>query len=625
MARFSVVVNKFDAGLDTKGSPLNSPLNKSPDLQNVEFDEFGSVRTRSGREPFTDGGISSSRVDMLHSFVKDTGASELMVVAGTTMYRFSGNTAVAVASAISLFTTGTKVQAVKFQNKMWISNGDSPPYKWNGAELTRWGVPVASALTASDGSDGTLTGDYKYVVIGVNSSFVQGDYGSESTDVNVTSKEIDLSEIPVFAASAGVNSKQICRNTALVSGLFYVVTEISNAQTSYTDNHSDGELLTLAPLDEGVPPYFTTMASHQGRVFGASSTSSAPSYLWYSDIITPEVFPSENFLRIGEGDGSYITGIAILSNSLIVSKNDGSGEGSIWFVYTPDSNPINWTVIKLDTESGGQSANVMVKFNNFLAYINKNGVYDLAEFAVGDIKSDALSFNIEPDVFRFSKDFLFNAYAVAWKNKVWFSIPYTAENLPTQEQNNRIYQYDYIRGRSGEERSLGAWSRFTDVPVSCFAIHGGEMYGGSSEDTGVVWKLDTGRDDDGDAIHSYFTTMAMSGLKEHKYHTKNWRFVYVTVGALGKWDMDVEILKDQALFGDVSQVDLDPDSIKYGEAILDEDFWGGGLIKKRIKVVFSNTVAKSIQLKFSTNTAGQYFELNEIEVFYNLRGKRGGD
>lgn len=625
MARYSVVISRFDGGYNSKVSPLIAPLNESPDLQNVVFDDLGAVETRLGRELFTSAGIASAQIDMLHSFIKDNGTEELMTVCNTTMYRLSGNTAIAVASATSLFTIDVRIQALNYQNQMWMSNGGINPYKWNGTEFTQWGIPTPSAPTAATTSDGTLTGSFKYVILGVNSNLVQGDYGSESAEISATSDNITISDIPVFPISAGVNNKQICRNTANASGVYLVVTEISNAQTSYVDNADDSELLTEAPLDQGYPSNFSTILSHQGRVFGASSSSSNPTYLWYSILNTPEAFPSENFLRIGDGDGYPIVGLALLSNSIIVAKNDGQGNGSTWLIYMPDTNPINWTVTKLDTESGGQSANVMAKFNNFLAYLNRFGVFDISEFAVGDIRGDPLSFNIEPDIFALSQNFLNVASAITWKNKVWFSVPYGDTGGSPTEKNNRIYQYDFIRGRSGTARELGAWSKFTDINISILAIHSGELYGGSSADDGILYKLDTGRNDAGDAIDSYFKTMAISGLDEHKNHTKVWRFAYFTFEAVGEWFINVEILTDFDLVGNISQADMDPGGIEYGVAILDTDFWGSGLIKKRIKISFDNAVSKSIQFKISTNTADEYFKLNEIEVFYNLRGLRTGD
>jgi hypothetical protein len=619
--RFSVLINKMDGGLNTKVSPLIAPLNESPDCQNVVFDDLGAVQTREGRELAVETSIASAQVDLLHSYVKDDGTEQLIVAVGGSLYRMSGNTAVIIASATSVFTQDVRIQALNYQNQLWMSNGGVTPYKWNGTEFTQWGIPVPSAPTGATASDGGLIGQYRYVVLGVNSNLVQGDYGSESTQISATSKEIILTDIPVFPISAGVIYKQICRNTANASGIYYVVTEITNAQTFYTDSAIDSNLVTLAPLDQGTPAYFTTMLAHNGRIFAAGEDSEYPTYLWFSETNIPEVFPSENFLRIGDGDGFPIVGLAMVSNNIIIAKNDGQGNGSTWLLYMPDNNPLNWMVAKLDAENSGQSQNSMVKFNNYLAYLNKFGVFDISEFAVGDIRNDALSFNIEPDILNLSLSNLKVSFAVNWKNKVWFSVPYG----PSVDRNNRVYQYDYMRGRSGTERELGAWTKFTNMNFSSFAIHDGDLYGGSSQDDGKIYKLNVGYNDAGEAIESYYKTMAITGLKEHKYHTKVWRFLYVTVEAVGDWLLDVEILKDFDVNGQIEQISLDPGGDEYDSVILGEAYWGNGLLKLRKKISIRNAVCKSIQLKFSTYTADQYFKIDEIEVFYNLRSLRQGN
>lgn len=621
MARFSLLIDRFDGGYNSKVSPLIANLSESPDLQNVEFNDVGSVETRKGSAILNSAFSGSSPVDLLHSFFNDDGVKQLMYISSGDMYRMSGNTEIIIPSAQSIYTNNIPVQAVNFQNKMFISNGGALPYKWNGSEFTQWGIPSPSSPTAAIGSDGTLTGNYKYVVIGLNSEFVQGNYGSESVEVSATTNNINLTDIPVFPVSAGVNTKQVCRNTALASGLYYVVTEISNAQTTYLDDNDDSLLVTEVPLDQGVPPYFTCILNHQNRMFGASNTSSNKSFLWFSKLNKPEVFSSDNFLEIGEGDGYPITALGLLSNHLIIAKNDGQGNGATYLLYMPDANPINWTVAKLDTESGGQSASVMVKYRNFLAYINRYGIFDLNEFAVGDIRSDPLSFNIEKDIFTLSNDFLYKADAITWKNKVWFSVPYGS----LQQTNNKIYQYDFVKGRAGVERELGAWSVFTDLNVANFTIHDGDLYGGSSKDDGYIYKLDTGTNDDGAAIDSYFKTMAISGIEEHRNHTKVWRFAFITLEASGDWFLDIEYLNDFDLVGSIEQVNLNPGGSEYGKAIISTDFWGPGTTKKKIKISFDNSVSKTFQLKFYTNTADEYFKLHEIEIFYNIRGLRSGD
>lgn len=618
--RYSVTLPRFDGGLNTKATPLHGDPDQSPDSQNVIYDDEGAVQTSRGRTRFNSSAIATASIDLLHSYVNNSGTAQLMAACNGNLYRASGNTFVAVASATSVFTKNVGIFAVTFQNKMFMTDGYVNPYKWNGTEFTRMGVPTQeNTTTAATGGAGLLSGTYNYAVLGVNSYSVKGDYGTACASIAVVSSQINLTGIPVWPTSAGVNEKYICRNTAGVSNVFYLVTAVTNGITSFVDNTADSSLTTLAPVDNGLPQYFTTMIPHMGRMWGASKTSSNPMYLHYSNADDPEIWGSEDYVRIGEGDGLPIVGLATLANAILIAKDDGTGNGSMYVLSTPDNNSINWRVIQLDTQSGSQSAKVMTKFANSVAYLNRNGVYDISELAVGDIKSDALSYNIESEIYTLAKNYLSKATAITWKNKVWISVPYGS----TQPTNNRILQYDFVRGRRTEQRELGAWSRFTDMSISDMVVHDGNLYGGAADDTGFVYQLDTGYNNDGAAIDSYFKTMAIVGKPEHEGYTKVWRYAYLTVECTGDWFMNINYLKDfNEEAGNAIQINLDPAGAEWGTAIIGVDKYGVAIERKKVRINFTNAVSKVLQLKFSTNAVDQYFKVHNAEIFYNLKGLR---
>lgn len=622
MAKFTVQLPRFDGGLNTKVSPSLGDPDQSPNLQDVTFDDFGAVATRYGYTPFTSQMIEASApIDGLHSYVKNDGTSQLMAAHNGSIWRASGNTFVTIPSAYNTFTTETKCNFVTFQDRAFISNGLENPAKWNGTEFTRWGVSVPSAATVEVSSAGAGDGYYRYVILGVSSDGARGDYGSETTEVSLVSQRAYLTEIPVFPTSEGVNTKLICRNTAAASGVYYVLTEIANATTVYEDNCYDCELLTEAPLDHGLPQKFTVHIAHLGYMFGAAGNSTDSSFLYYSNINDPQIFGSEDLIRIGEGDGFKISGLIEFAGSLLITKTDSNGGGSVYLLFTPDSNPLNWSLSRLDTAYGNEARSTLVKFSNFVLYLNRNGVFDLNEQAVGSIKSDSLSFNIESEILNIAKSYIDKACAITFKNKVWISVPYGT----TQPTNNRIYQYDFVRGRNLEQRELGAWSKFTNLEIGNFAIHAGNLYGGdSSGDTGMVYQLDTGTNDDSNAIDSYYQTMAIRGLPEHENYTKCWRHAYILVDASGDWDLEVTYINDFANeSGTTANVSLDPgDTSEWDTFIWGVDPWGSGTLRKTVKIDFLNSVSKVIQLKFRTATADQYFKVYDVKLEYNLLGRR---
>lgn len=629
MAQYSVTLERFDGGLNTKATPLHGSQDQSPDLQNVIFDDSGAVETRRGYSKLNSTAIASAPIDFLHSYHQNNGTRELLVSCNGDLYRTSQITAGTFELLQASHTTsGVRVLGATVQNKVFMSNGYTPPTKYDGTSVTRWGVPpldslgsVSLSLVAAAASG--LAGIYRYVFCGMNAYGVISDISSQTTYISAASNDILLSDIPSFPASSGVEHVLVCRNTAGVQNDYYVVTQVSNGASSVTDSNPDGWLVDYAPLDNGLPQNFTCMVVHQGRIFAASNTSSDPMFLYYSNVDDPEIFPADSVIRVGEGDGYPISGLAILTNAVIISKNDGKGNGSLYLLYTPDANPNNWSLTKLDMDSGTQSAKVMVNFSNYIAFLNKYGVFDLNQQAVGTVRSDALSYNIEPDIYSLAVDYLSKATAITWKNKVWISVPYTVEYAATQTTNNRVYQYDYVRGRSTTEREYGSWTRFTDHNISEFTVHDGALFGGSSKADGFVYQLDTGYNDAGAAIDSQFKTMAIVGKPEHQNYTKTWRFCYITVECSGDWNLELSYSNDfRDEVGQTTTVALDPEATLWDQAIVGTSKWGAGFLLKRVQVVFKNSTSKEIQLKFATATADQHFKVYKVEVFYNLRGLR---
>ena len=619
--KYSVIIPRFDGGLNSRVSPLLGDISQSPNLQNVEFDEFGAVGTINGVTALG-AAIASARVDGLWSFMIPT-ATHLVAACNNMILRASGNTFVTIPSAQDIFTAAVKIHAEQMNQYFFVSNGYATPHKWNGTEFTRWGIPVNS-MPVSANTNGTTTymvsgGYYQYVFYGISSGGSRGDYSTANTDMqNVNGVAITVKGIPTAPISHGINYIGIARCTAGLSGLFWVVTQIANGQTTYTDTASDSALSTEAPEDNGLPAAFTVFAPFLGRMFGACSTGSNPEYLYYSEVNEPEVFPAENILRVGPGDGCEIRSIGLLQNGIVIGKDDGQGNGSMWYLSMPTSSAADWVLKKLTTPYGSIGPKRLPNFGNMLAYLNKYGIYDLNEAESDLFRSDSIGFDIQTDIDAFGDAYLEGAYAVNFKNKLWISVPYGSGTA-----NDRIYTYDYVKGRGLVSRKEAAWSRIPDIDINTMCVHQGTLYGGSSLNDGLVYQLDTGHDFNGSAIDSYFYTMVIKGQKGHERHTKQWRYALVTVDASGAWNMSV----DYQIFdtNDTLQsaaIDLTPGGAVWNTMVWGTAKWGRPRDQIVVRITFNDAVGVYLQLRFRTATADQYFKVHNVEVFYNLKGVR---
>lgn len=629
----SLRIPVFDGGLNTKFSDVTMPLNQSPDLKNVEFDDFGAVATTPGyTEAVT--AIASGVVYGLHSFYRSVGDRTLVAVCNNSAWYESAGSWSIISGATGSYANNVDVSIETVEDNAIFTDGYNPPHRYDGSDWYTVGVSAVASNTAAAtaSSNGTLTGSYKYAITGVNSRNTEGAYAViTSSSVSVSGNAVDITNIPEFPASAGVDTKYLYRNTAGASDVYYRVTALTAAQTSYTDNDSDSTLVTPMPLDNEPMPVCKYMTYYRGRIFAAGKASN-PMRLYFSNADEIEVWETENFIDIGEGDGHPITGIESYGNAIIIHKNDGRGQGTIWLLYIADStgtaSPDNWYLTKSPSAYGGQSDKALAFFNNVLFFLNRNGGYaftgqDIALNAaysdVGQFGVDAMTYDIEPDIKGVPNAYIDRSAAINFDNKLYLAVPYG----PSATKNNRIYVFDYVRA-SSETRNSGAWTYLDDIPANNFTIHEGELYFGSSEFDGKVYRFDSDLYNyNSGAIDSYYWTAAISGQESHRDFTKVFRHVFLTVSTPGDWDMTLTYRVDFDDTNDRTEtINLNGGGSLWGTLVWDDGEWGGSLEKKKFRINLSGAVGKVIQFKFSTNTANQWFKVHELEMMYNLRSQR---
>jgi hypothetical protein len=621
----------FDGGLNTKSDSVGLEPNQSPSLQNVTFDDLGAVGIRNGRALVNTAAIGTATVDGLYSYTSE-GQSAYLVAACKGSYWFlSGTTFNTIPSSQSLFTAGVNAEIRQFQNLLFVSNGVQQPYKWNRSEFTRMGVSAPTAtLAAATGAAGSPNGTYTYVYTGVNSFAAESDYGVVSNSLAVTNARISVTGIPTAPISYGINSWNLYRNTAGVQGIYYRVTSITNGVTTFTDNTADAALITAAPLDKGTAKYFQYSQTHKGYFF--TNDVNNPSYLWYSVVNQPENFPSTNFIRVGYGDGKVITGLAVLNDTLVITKNDAQGNGSTWVLFMTDSvgvtGPTNWYLRKSDSAYGGESHRSLVIYSNILGMLARQGFFAFSGTSLilapsdttrGSFGVDSHSYDIEPDIFAFKTTLLKNAAAIQYKNKIWLSVASSS----TSTANDAIYQYDFVRATS-QDRTVGAWSKFTNHSISQMTMHNGALYGGSSLADGFVYLLDSGTSDNGSAITSYYLTSPISGEDKHAYNTKAFRVVYLLVQNAGAWMMNMTYFVDfHSETGNTIQIPLTPGGSLWQTMVWGADAWGGGNLRSRVRLVLSGALGQYLQLKFSGDgVAAHTWKVYDAQILYNVKGLR---
>ena len=629
--RTEIPMEAFDGGLNNKYEPQILERNEAQSAANVVFDDLGGVQTRQGYTKLNTAAVNSNPCDLLFTARWNNGNESMIAGFGDALFALSGTSFQTIGSSQGNYTTGTQRNAAMYQNVVFIGDGNDPPYKYDEGVFTRHGVEVPSLVANgnSNAAGGNLIGDYNYKLAFVNTQAVAGDLSTASVTIaaSAAGESIFVTGLAGHDQSFGVNAKWLYRTFAGsgVSGVYYFVASLAAGDTSYTDNIASASLGSAANTDAGKPPPWEYIVVHQERLFVNDSQN--PQFLWYSDLAEPFTFSATNFIKIADGDGEKITGLAVQGSSLIVFK-----EASVWVIYMPDTTPSNWIRIKSDAKYGGASHRSIVGYEKQLMYLGQHsfkvsGFYafmgnqtepDATALRVTTMFGDAKSDRIEPDVFEFQDAYKQNCAAIAFDNKLWFAVTHGSGNT----ENNRIYHFDYVR--RSKSRKIGSWIPFTGIGANAFAVYSSGLYFGTSAEDGFVYQLQDGTyTDDGAAIDSFYETKDLDGGDAFRHYEKDYRQANFTVEALGDWDMRVTYRVDSDLGGgDGEDVNLDPGGSLWGSMLFMNDDWGGGVSRRDIKVEMAGS-GKRVAFKFSNkNTAGSGFKVVRGNMYYNRRGLR---
>lgn len=625
----------FDGGKNNKYDPSIIADNESPSCQNCVFDDLGGVQTRLGSKKLNTAAVGSFSGDGVFTARFQNGTEEMLGWWNGSMFRLSGTSFITVPSAQSVFTAGTRVDMFMYQDLAFFGNGGSKPYKWNGTEFTRHGIPQPNsgptAISGTAGANGAQTGDVNYKVSYVNSYVVEGDVSAETTTLTLASTAtVSLTSIPLAPTSFGVNARKLYRKDAGTGGSFKLVTTISdNTTTTYTDSTVSTSLGATAPTDQGEPPMWKFGKSHQERGWLVDDTSK--STLYYTELGNPFVVKTTNFQLMGDRDGESCTGLAIHADNIAFYK-----DYSVWALYLQTTTPGDWLRIKTLSKYGAASHFAIADFNELQMFLGKRygsitGFYVLAgintvpnatDTSVTGIYADAYSNEIEPDVLQFLKSVAVKASGIEFNNKLWFTVPSTVSST----RNDAVYQFDFQR--RDKDPKTGSWMPF-DYPfdIACFTVYDGKIYAQAATPNGFVYQLDLAGtyNDDGTAIDSFWQSKDFSGHKQHRENQKDFRQANFTVETFGAFFMNVRHRTDSdTSLGTTNQISLNPGGSLWGSMTWGSSSWGGATNRRKVTIYLGPSSGKKISFRFDNqNVVNSAFHvLSDGSFIYNRRGIR---
>lgn len=163
------------------------------------------------------------------------------------------------------------------------------------------------------------------------------------------------------------------------------------------------------------------------------------------------------------------------------------------------------------------------------------------------------------------------------------------------------------------------WSLWTNIPAACWiefsSVNGSlpSLFFGTSANSGKVYQMYSGTDDDGVAIDAYYVTKNFDAGSPDR--EKQWKYLYTNAKSTGVWELNIEYNSNNGGFTGTtpSTLDLTPNGAVLPftlPVVLDDGF----LVQNNMTIV--PVSSRYIKLKFSINTINQFFEIFNATLYY---------
>jgi len=323
-------------------------------------------------------------------------------------------------------------------------------------------TPPTTTLTASSGVAGILTGAYRYRVTYRNYQGFESNSSSASATETMSSEKCELTDIP-RSSDPQVVERRIYRTEAGGTVYKFLTTIEDNSLTTYSDNISDASLGATLETDHDVPEVFSEVHSHKSLLRGY------------------------NYDTFGS-TSDETQSIETLSDSMVVMQKH-----KVWNLNTMEEPE---ELAQSLAARGVPNPKACWNAGEVLIMVDNSGI-----FLYDKLTDVSISVPIEP-LFdaegthprRINEKYANNLCACTLNDKVIVS--YTSINEETPVNDTTIV-YD---------KRNGIFQGIMPIGFSDFTVNKTDkiIYGAGTD--GIIYKLETGSDDEGADIDWHFQT-----------------------------------------------------------------------------------------------------------------------
>jgi hypothetical protein len=381
----------------------------------------------------------------------------------------------------------------------------------------------SAAASAAEGAAGALdAGTYRYVVTFVNlSTDAESDFSPEASVTIGASKRVNLTSVPT-STNPQVTGRRIYRTLKDATGEYFLAGTISDAySTTFEDNVLDEDLGDSASIENGIPPAnFDFIEIWRERMWGTDGRS-----LWPSRIGKPEQFNAALEILVFPDDGHEIRGMQAYGDRFLIGKTNATH-------YLVGTDVSDFNLHTLSDKHGVGSGHSMAVAEGIAFWLGMDDFYITDGQAVRGVGSTRVRDRLEaiPDSIR--------------RRCVSYVVPeegWYVTTIPQDEtggfDEELVYNYKNDTWQVFKRTTLGApvfAGEFVDENFNRI------QYG--SFDSGHIYQLHTGNDDDGNAIVAKVRTKAF-GFDMHNL-LKWLRRLHVKCPSIAE-ELTVRIYRDE--------------------------------------------------------------------------------
>ena len=530
-------LSNFSLGLNNKFSPLAIDPKEVQDILNANYDEKGSIKKRKGYLAHYASSFDPNPPRDAFNYRKQDGTSRIVIAAGTNLYYDKPQ-------FVQLYDTQSDWQTVGTQ----LSNVDTATVPGDivlsgGGMLGRMLLGAASAILGSGAS--SRTGTWRSNTIDISSVTNQtsgtvtisqtapanttiavqtrtsadgttwsswADLGASNTIVSPANNflQVLVTFTSTTTASPSVQSLQVKFDTT--AAVVQLATGLSNL-ARYTFATQNDILYIVNGVDAnrkwdgttfttqgGSPPTAKYVMVHKNYMFLAGNSVN-PSRLYFSNLGDPETWPALNFIDVGRGDGDNITGLAVLIDRLVITKNN-----SVWLLE--GDSPLNFVLRRITDTAGCVDQHSIVFMKNTLGMLAHDGYYffDGVRMVLASEKIIGTFNGLNSTQFG-----LVAAIYSAALRKIFISVPSTGKLY-----NDTVLVFDELRT---------AWTVYKGINAASWVLwrqfNADHLLFGDAL-VGQMYDAETGYSDNGAVIDMYFVTKAndLGGSELAKFPTE---------------------------------------------------------------------------------------------------------